>query len=383
MSKKIFLSPPDMGGEEQLYIKEAFDKNWIAPVGFHIDNFEQEITKYVGSRYAVAVSSGTAGLHLALLALGVRAGDIVFCPSFTFVASANPILYQRAIPVLIDSENETWNMSPNALKIALKQANKGNKLPKAVIVTHIYGQSAKIGEIKKICDSYQVPIIEDACESLGTIYQGRETGTIGEIGVYSFNGNKIITASSGGMIVTNHKELAEQIKYLSTQAKANKNYYHHEAVGYNYRMSNILAGIGRAQLKTLPQKIKKRRQVFQLYQEEFAENPEVILMPQDEKGTNSNRWLSVILLKHQNPNDLVTFLAKHNVESRRVWKPMHRQPILQGHKYVQSGDASISDELFNKGVCLPSGSNLTVEEQAFVIRLVNEFLNNRSEVRKQ
>ncbi|MBC1457702.1 DegT/DnrJ/EryC1/StrS family aminotransferase [Listeria newyorkensis] len=367
MADKILLSPPDMAGTELDYIKEAFDTNWIAPVGPHVDAFEEELATYVGAKYAVAVSSGTAGLHLALLAAGVGEGDVVFCQSFTFAASVNPVLYQKAIPVLIDSDCNTWNMSVAALELAFK-----TRKPKAVIVTHIYGQAADMARIKQLCDANNALLIEDACESLGTTYAGKQTGTIGDIGVYSFNGNKIITTSGGGMVVTDKKEWADQIKYLSQQAKSTTPHYLHETVGYNYRLSNVLAGIGRAQLTTLDDKIKKRRAVFTKYQQAFH-GTEVEMMPVDQNGVTSNRWLSVILIPDKKPHDLMHFLAKENIESRLVWNPMHQQPFLKNIDFVKIEDKAVSDELFQSGLCLPSGSQLQKEEQERIIYLIKKY----------
>ncbi|KGL39147.1 aminotransferase DegT [Listeria sp. SHR_NRA_18] len=368
MVDKILLSPPDMAGTELDYIKEAFDTNWIAPVGPHVDTFEEELATYVGAKHAVAVSSGTAGLHLALLAAGVGEGDVVFCQSFTFAASVNPVLYQKAIPVLIDSDYNTWNMSTAALELAFK-----TRKPKAVIVTHIYGQAADMARIKQLCDANGALLIEDACESLGTTYAGKQTGTIGDIGVYSFNGNKIITTSGGGMVVTDKKEWADQIKYLSQQAKSTAPYYLHETVGYNYRLSNVLAGIGRAQLTTLDDKIQKKRAVFTKYQQAFH-STEVEMMPIDQNGVVSNRWLSVILIPDKNPHDLMYFLEKENIESRLVWNPMHQQPFLKDIDFVKIEDKAVSEELFQSGLCLPSGSQLQNEEQERVIYLIKNYL---------
>ncbi|MBC1501867.1 aminotransferase class V-fold PLP-dependent enzyme [Listeria weihenstephanensis] len=374
MNQPILLSPPDMSGLEMDYIKEAFRDNWIAPVGPHVDAFEHEMKQYVGARHAVAVSSGTAGLHLALIVAGVEAGDTVFCQSFTFAASVNPILYQKATPVLIDSEEETWNMSADTLEEAFR---KEKKAPKAVIVTHIYGQVADMKRIQKLCDKNGTILIEDACESLGSKYHDEQSGVIGDIGVYSFNGNKIITTSGGGMVVTNREEFANKIKYLSTQAKSEATCYLHEEIGYNYRLSNVLAGIGRGQLQTLDEKVGKRRAIFNRYSDAFC-NTEIDMMPGDMYGVHSNRWLSVILCI--NPEELMDRLETMRIESRRVWNPMHRQPYLEGTRFYQTNEVAISDRLFERGLCLPSGSQLTVEQQQYVIEQVKVASEERKGV---
>ncbi|PEO38860.1 hypothetical protein CN555_11300 [Bacillus wiedmannii] len=364
-----------MTGEELSYVQEAIESNWIAPMGFHVNQFEREIAEYVNSPYAVAVSSGTAGLHLALLAIGIQPGDYVFCPTFTFIASINPIVYEKGIPIFIDSDQETWNMSPKALRKAFQSAAACNQLPKAVIVTHIYGQNAQMAVIKEICDEYQTPIIEDAAESLGSIYQGQFSGTIGDIGVYSFNGNKMITTSGGGMIVCKNKELEKRMKYLATQAKSAVPYYLHETIGYNYRMSNLLAAVGRAQLKSINQKIKRRRDIFQYYKESFTGNPNIMPMPDDQNGSFSNRWLSSFVLQSGNPGELVEILDRKNIESRRLWNPMHQQPVFKNTKiFTEQVDVCFADQLFESGISLPSGSNLTEDEQQYVIHQVEEYL---------
>lgn len=374
--KKILLSPPDMTGDELDYIKDAIEKNWVAPSGFHIDEFEREIGKYVGASNTVAVSSGTAGLHLALLAIGIKPGDKVYCPTFTFAASVNPILYEKGIPVFIDAEKDTWNISPIALRNAFLVAEKKDELPIAVIVTHIYGQNAQMKEIKEICDYYHVPIIEDAAESLGSIYDSKYSGTIGDFGVYSFNGNKIITTSGGGMVVCNDKAKADYIKYIATQAKSNKPYYFHEKIGYNYRLSNLLAGVGRAQLKSLSKKVEKRRDIYKNYCKAFKENEYIELMPEDSAKSYSNRWLSALLLPEGTPSLLLKHLERFQIESRRLWKPMHQQPIFCDFQiYSENQGKYYADELFERGICLPSGSNLTDEEQMFIIEKVNSFFN--------
>ncbi|EJC3746167.1 aminotransferase class I/II-fold pyridoxal phosphate-dependent enzyme [Enterococcus faecium] len=369
----ILLSPPDMTGKEQKFIQEAFDKNYIAPVGHNIDLFEKEIAHYVKTKYAVAVSSGTSGLHLALIASGIQKGDTVLCSDLTFSASVNPIFYIGAIPVLIDSELETWNMDPDLLEQSITEyTHLGNK-PKAVIVTHIYGQSAKMKEIMSICRKYNIRVIEDSCESLGTISDGRMTGSIGDIGVYSFNGNKIITTSGGGMIVTDDEEIAKKIKYLSTQAKSNVPYYLHEEIGYNYRLSNILAGIGRGQLLSLESKIQKRRQIYQRYLEELTSIPVLKMMPKDEEKVRSNRWLSVFTADEFDPISSINYFKEKKIETRAVWNPLHNQPYITSRRVTYYTKENIGDRLFSSGLCLPSGSNLTELEQEYVIEQVKEY----------
>lgn len=373
MKKDILLSPPDMSGEELNYVHSAFEDNWIAPVGPHVDAFEQEIKEYVGAEHGIAVSSGTAGIHLALIAAGVKEGDVVLCQDFTFAASVNPILYQGATPVLIDSDKETWNLSAKLLKEALKKEKK----VKALIVTHIYGQLADMSNIKKLCAAKKIILIEDACESLGSIYHGKHAGTIGDIGIYSFNGNKIITTSGGGMVVTNNKEYAEKIKYFACQAKSSKPYYLHKELGYNYRLSNVLAGIGRAQLLTLDNKIAKRKKIYDMYASRLADSNRIEMMPQDRPDVSSNRWLSVILLADNNPLELKDYLAGNKIESRLVWNPMHKQPFLRDYRFYKEADVSFSSELFSSGLCLPSGSNLSITDQERVINEVKKFLAMR------
>ncbi|WP_459501258.1 DegT/DnrJ/EryC1/StrS family aminotransferase [Bacillus sp. C1] len=377
-NKRIFLSSPHMSGNEKIYINEAFDTNWIAPLGPNVDHFEKEISNYIGSKGAVAVSSGTAAIHLALELLGVRSGDSVFCSSLTFIASANPIMYQGAEPVFIDSELETWNMSPVALEKAFRDAKIIGRMPKAVIVVNLLGQSAKMDEILAICNYYNVPIIEDAAESLGATYQGKQTGTFGKFGIYSFNGNKIITTSGGGMIVSDDVELLKKAKFLATQARDPAIHYQHSKVGYNYRMSNIIAGIGRAQLQVLDERVNMRRGIFKRYTEALQHLEGITFMPELE-GTVSNRWLTAILIDEQKlnitPVNIVQELEKENIEARPLWKPLHIQPVFKGTKYYSHGErVSVSEYLYHSGICLPSGSNMTMEEQNKVIKYLKENL---------
>lgn len=374
IKNRIYLSSPHMSGMEMKYINEAFDTNWVAPLGPNVNEFEKEIATYVGVKDAVAVSSGTAAIHLALSLLDVKEGDIVFCSSLTFVASANPILYQGAEPVFIDSEPETWNMSPLALERAFQVAKRENKLPKAVIVVHLYGQSARMDEIIAICNAYQVPIIEDAAESLGSSYKGKMSGSMGDFGIFSFNGNKIITTSGGGMLVSNHIASLQKARFLATQAREPAPHYQHSEMGYNYRLSNVLAGIGRGQLEVLEERVKRKREIFNTYEKELGSVPGISFMPELEE-TYSNRWLTAIVLDAQitgfNRNELLRALDKENIEARPVWKPLHLQPLFsRACFFAHSQEEVISEKLFKDGLCLPSGTNMNEEEQMRVINCV-------------
>lgn len=380
LDQRILLSTPHLGEYEMGFIEEAFRTNWVAPLGPNVDAFEHELATYVGVGHAVAVSSGTAALHLALRVLGVSAGDTVFCSTLTFVASANPILYQGARPVFIDSEPESWNMSPPALARALTDAAAANRLPKAVIVVNLYGQSADMDRINALCDHYGVPVIEDAAESLGANYKGYASGTLGRLGVYSFNGNKIITTSGGGMLVSNDAALIDKARYLSTQAREPAPWYSHSEVGYNYRMSNVLAGIGRGQLKVLEDRIRLRRTIFEQYRQRLAAIEALGWMPEAPYG-RSTRWLSVCVIDVNRtsitPKEMISVLSRGGIEARHVWRPMHRQPLFDGCAYYpHEPDYSFSDEAFVRGVCLPSGSNMTAEQQERVIRVVDSLFQS-------
>ena len=377
-NSRIYLSPPHMTGKEQLYINEAFESNWIAPLGRNVDMFEKEIAEYVGAKGAVAVSSGTAAIHLALSLLDVKRGDRVFCSTFTFVASANPILYQGAEPIFIDSEPESWNMSPLALERALYDAYKEGKLPKAVILANIYGQSGKMDELMTLCDHYGVPIIEDAAESLGSTYHGKHSGTFGDFGVYSFNGNKIITTSGGGMLVSNDLNRLEKARFLATQAREQAVYYQHHEVGYNYRMSNILAGIGRAQLEVIEDRVHAKREVFKRYARLLAEVDGIDFLAELPE-TRSNRWLTVFTMNHleiaAEPFEVLKSMTEHNIEVRPLWKPLHMQPLYSGASYYSHSEhEDVSEHLFKTGLCLPSGSNLSEIEQVRVVNCLKESL---------
>lgn len=374
----ILLSSPHIGEHEQHYVQEAFATNWVAPLGPNVDSFEKELAEYINIKSAVALSSGTAALHLALILLNVKAGDVVFASSFTFVATANPILYQGATPVFIDSDFETWNMSPIALERALKEAKANNKLPKAVIIVNLYGQSANYDALCQICDYYKVPIIEDAAESLGAKYNNKHSGTFGKLGIFSFNGNKIITTSGGGMLVSEDEELIKRARYLATQARDPAPHYEHSEVGYNYRMSNILAGIGRGQLKVLEKRVAARRSVFDQYVQAFKSYDFIEMMPEIHNGFTT-RWLSTMVIKPKysqlRPEIIIDRLMQHNIEARRTWKPMHRQRLFANAAYYPHNEHfSVSDYLFDQGICLPSGSNLNPQDVSRVIDSLQHIL---------
>ena len=361
----IYLASPHMSeeGYEQQYVKEAFDTNWIAPLGKNVNEFEKEMAAYVGAKDAAALSSGSAALHLALKAAGVKAGDIVFCQDLTFSATANPIAYEKAIPVFIDSDYETWNMSPEALERAFE------KYPdvKAVMPVHLYGLPANMDRIMEICKKHGVPVIEDAAESLGTLYHGQYTGTFGDYGAFSFNGNKIITTSGGGMLVCNlpeeqAKERIAKVRFWATQAREKARHYEHKEIGYNYRMSNIVAGIGRGQMKVLDQRIEQKRHIFAYYQEHLGDLEGLSFMPLHE-NERANCWLSVIQLTPDCkvcPLDVMVALEQGDIESRPVWKPMHMQPVFADCDYIDNG--KVGESLFENGVCLPSDTKMTDED---------------------
>ncbi|WP_052111082.1 DegT/DnrJ/EryC1/StrS family aminotransferase [Pontibacillus yanchengensis] len=367
-----------MGGNEQLYVQEAFDSNWIAPLGPNVNKFEEELANYAGVNAASALSSGTAAIHLALRLLGVQEGDKVFCSTLTFVASANPIMYQAAEPIFIDSEPETWNISPVALKNAFDDSYKKGELPKAVIVVNLYGQSAKLDEILDICEQYEVPVIEDAAESLGSSYKGQKSGSFGHFGIYSFNGNKIITTSGGGMLVSNDEEAIKQSRFLAAQARDNALHYQHSTYGYNYRMSNILAGVGRGQLEVLDLRVEQKRSIFNRYVEGLNHIEGIEFMPELE-GTFSNRWLTACLIDREklqvNPSDIIGALAEENIEARPVWKPLHMQPAYEQSMFFPHDSQIVSEDLFARGICLPSGTNMSVEDQNRVIEIIKKVLN--------
>jgi pyridoxal phosphate-dependent aminotransferase EpsN len=356
MPYKIYLSPPLMCGGEMKYIQEAFETNWIAPVGPNIDAFEDELCRYTGSRHALAVSSGTAAIHLALLALGVQAGDIVLCQSLTFVATANPILYAGAIPVFIDSEPVTWNMCPNALEDAILHYIKIGKKPKAVIVVHLYGMPAMLDEILFLCRKYDILLLEDAAEALGSEFRGKKAGTFGDIGIISFNGNKIITTSGGGVMLSDHAPYIERARFLATQAREPVLHYEHHEVGFNYRMSNVCAGIGRGQLEVIEERVAQRISNFKFYSDALNTIGGIIFQ-EGAHNARSNRWLTAIMIENRKlrPSDVRSGLAENGIESRLIWKPMHCQKVFES---VPLFGGNVAEDLFERGLCLPSGSDL-------------------------
>jgi len=348
------------------YIREAFDTNWIAPLGENVNQFEKELAAKVGSKAAAALSSGTAAIHLALKAAGVGKGDIVFCPSLTFSATANPIIYQNAIPVFIDSNYETWNMSPKALEEAFEKYT-----PKAVIVVHLYGLSADMDKIFEICKQYNVPLIEDAAESLGTYYKGKHTGTFGDYGVFSFNGNKIITTSGGGMLVSDNEERIAKVRFWATQSRDPARHYQHSELGFNYRMSNVVAGIGRGQLRVLDQRVEKKKYIFDFYKKELGQLEGVKFMPINE-WNEPNYWLSCMTLNgNVRPSDIMGALEAENIESRPIWKPMHMQPFFEKYDYIGT---DVSEKLFENGICLPSDTKMTDEDLERVVEIIKGLL---------
>jgi dTDP-4-amino-4,6-dideoxygalactose transaminase len=353
-------------GYEMQYIQEAFDTNWIAPLGKNVDEFEKEFAAKVGAKAAAALSSGTAAIHLALKAAGVGKGDIVFCSTLTFSATANPIIYQDAIPVFIDSNYETWNMCPKALEQAFE------KYPnvKAVIVVHIYGLSAEMDTIVEICRKHNVPLIEDAAESLGTYYKGQHTGTIGEYGIFSFNGNKIITTSGGGMLISDNEERIAKARFWATQSRDPARHYQHSELGFNYRMSNVLAGIGRGQLKVLDQRIIKKKYIFEFYKQELGKIVDIEFMPIN-KWNEPNYWLSCITLNGKvRPLDVMEILEKENIESRPIWKPMHMQPFFMDFAYIGT---NVSEKLFHNGLCLPSDTKMMDGDLEKVVEIIKRL----------
>lgn len=367
---RIYLSAPHLGSLEESFVREAFASNWVSTVGPNIDAFEQACSSLLGGLHCVALSSGTAALHLGLKLLGVERGDEVFCASLTFAASANPIVYEGGRPVFIDSERTSWNLDPDLLEQALRDRAKAGRLPKAVIVVHLYGQSADLDRIEAVCAQYGVPILEDAAEALGTTYAGRQVGTRGKVNMFSFNGNKIITTSGGGLLATSDREWANKVRFWSTQSREPVAHYEHKELGYNYRMSNVLAGIGRGQLEVLEDRVAARRKVAARYRTAFADLPGIELMPQASWGRHTN-WLSVFQVDERafgaSRDELIAALAKENIESRPVWKPMHLQPVFAECARFGGG---VSEDLFARGICLPSTSSLTEAEQRRVVDVV-------------
>ena len=370
--KKIWLSSPHMGGAERKYVKDAFDTNWIAPAGPHILNFEKKLSALSNGFEVTALSSGTASLHLALILLGVKKGDRVLCSSFTFSASANPIAYVGANPVFIDSDIDSWNMCPILLEKAIKGCILENEKPKAIMLVHLYGMPAKMDEIMKVATKYDIPVIEDAAEALGSTYKNKPLGTFGAFGVYSFNGNKIITTSGGGALFCKDKALVEKAKFLATQARDDKPHYEHSEIGYNYRMSNICAAIGLGQLEVLEERVIQKRAIKSFYKEQLSSVKEISFLDESE-DSYSNFWLTTILLSKNSTIDreqLRLHLEKENIESRPLWKPMHLQPVFKECKSYLNG---VSEDLFNRGLCLPSGTNMSIEDLKRVVSKIKEL----------
>lgn len=364
-----------MGGKEKDYVADAFNTNWVAPLGPHVDAFEKELAAFTGVKSVAALNTGTAALHLALHLLGVRAGDVVICQSFTFAASAFPVLYCGATPVFIDSERDTWNIDPVLMEQAITDQIAAGKKPAAIIAVHLYGMPAKMDEVLAIAGKYAIPVIEDAAEALGSTYNGKACGSFGKVGILSFNGNKIITTSGGGALASDDEELVARARFFSTQSREPVPYYLHKEIGYNYRLSNICAGIGRGQMEVLPQRVQRRREIFDFYRKELG-SVEGITFLEEPKGFFSNRWLTTILIDParygEGANEqLRQNLEKINIETRPLWKPLHQQPVFEACKAYNNG---VSDELFSKGLCLPSGSNTTHESLLLIVQEIKKFL---------
>ncbi len=372
---RIYLSPPHLGDLERTFVNEAFDTNWISPVGPHIDSFERELAAHLGVAESVALSSGTAAIHLALILAGVRQGDEVVCQSFTFAGSCNPVVYLGASPVFIDSEQDTWNMDPALLETALRDRAKAGKKPKAIVVVDLYGMPARLEEIRSIADSYQVPLIEDAAEALGSTRNGYAAGTFGDFGVYSFNGNKIITTSGGGALISKQPGHIRKSRFLATQARDPQPHYEHSEIGYNYRLSNVCAAIGRGQLAVLSDRVERRRQIFNRYQKGLAGVPAISFQP-EQPGNRSNRWLTTLLIDPGKCNGITReavrlALERENIESRPLWKPMHLQPVFREAVHYSNGT---SETFFKNGLCLPSGSSLSEADQNRILDIITSVL---------
>ena len=368
--KRIYLSCPTMHGEEQQFVQEAFDTNWVAPLGPNVNEFEKSVAAYTGSKAAAALSAGTAAIHLALKLADVKEGDVVFVSDLTFSATCNPICYEKAIPVFIDSEPDTWNMDPKALKKAFEKYPN----PKAVVCVHLYGTPAKIDELMTICEEHKVPFIEDAAESMSATYKGKQTGTFGKFGIFSFNGNKIITTSGGGMLVSDDEEAIARARFLSTQARDAARHYQHSNIGYNYRMSNIVAGIGRGQMLHLEEHKAIKKRIYEQYKAAFADIEEITMNPMNPDG-DSNCWLSCMTLSEGckvTPNQIMDALEAENIESRPIWKPMHLQPVFEKYDFISAveGNISVGEDIFNRGLCLPSDIKNTEEDMANIISIV-------------
>ncbi|MCL2019376.1 MAG: DegT/DnrJ/EryC1/StrS family aminotransferase [Oscillospiraceae bacterium] len=376
MNKRIYLSSPTMHGDEMQYIKEAFDTNWVAPLGKNVDEFEREAAAYVGVAHGAALVSGTAALHLAIKQVGVGHGDYVFCSDLTFAATVNPVSYEGGVQVFIDSDYDTWNMCPHALEAAFEKYPN----PKAVIVVHLYGVPAKINEIKAICQKHSVPLIEDAAESLGATYEGKQTGSFGELSVLSFNGNKIITTSGGGMLLSDDKSATEKAKFWATQSREKFLHYEHNEIGYNYRMSNIVAGIGRGQLLHLDSHIAAKKRIYEKYKQAFSDLP--VKMNPYTSDSEPNFWLSCMIINEEidvTPANIIAGLEEKNAEARPIWKPMHLQPVFKGRDFITVSDkpvisvSAVSESIFNRGVCLPSDIKMSDEELELIIDTVRRL----------
>lgn len=370
--KRIYLSCPTMHGDEQRFVQEAFDTNWVAPLGPNVNAFEKEMAEYVGISHASALSAGTAAIHLALRILGIGEGDVVFVPSLTFSATCNPVVYEKAVPVFIDSERDTWNMSPEALKKAFQKYPDA----KAVIAVHLYGTPAKLDELLAICEEHGVPLIEDAAESLGSTYKGKHTGTFGKIGIYSFNGNKIITTSGGGMLVSEEEEITKKATFLATQARDPARHYQHSQIGFNYRMSNVTAGIGRGQLLHMEEHKALKKAIYQRYKEAFSDISQITMNPLNVEG-DANNWLSCVTIAQGckvTPDMVMDALAEENIESRPIWKPLHLQPVFADCDFIREKEAEcVAEDIFNRGLCLPSDIKNTDEDMELIIDTVKKL----------
>ena len=369
--KRIYLSSPTMHGEEQAFVQSAFDTNWVAPLGPNVDAFEKEMADYIGGGYAAALSAGTAAIHLAVILAGVKEGDVVFAQSLTFAASVNPACYEKATPVFIDSEPDTWNMDP----VALEKAFEKYPHPAAVIAVHLYGTPSKIDRIRDICKKHQVPLIEDAAEALGISFQSQKLGTFGDYGILSFNGNKIITSSGGGMLLCSDEAKIKRARFLATQARDPARYYQHSTIGYNYRMSNVVAGIGRGQLLHLEEHKARKNEIYRQYKEAFADIEAITMNPMNPDG-DANNWLSCMTIAPDcsvTPDQVMDALAEYNIETRPIWKPMHLQPVFADCDFIQVKEGrSVSEDIFNRGVCLPSDIKNTPEDMELIISLIRK-----------
>lgn len=372
MKKRIYLSSPTMHGEEMQYIKEAFDTNWVAPLGKNVDEFEKSMASYLGIKHSVALSAGTAGLHLAMKLCDIHQGDIVLCSDLTFAATVNPVSYEDGVQVFVDSEYETWNMDPKALEKAIEKYPQA----KAVMVANLYGVPAQLDKIKDICEKHDIPLVEDAAESVGATLNGVQTGNFGKYSVISFNGNKIITTSGGGMFLSNDKDACDKVLFWATQAREKAPWYQHEEIGYNYRMSNIVAGIGRGQVPFINEHVASKRKIYHMYEKAFSDLP--VTMNPYLSSSEPNFWLSCLLIDKGcsiRPMDIYEKLAENNIESRPIWKPMHLQPVFANHDFIKVADQGVGDDIFARGLCLPSDNKMTEEEQNVVINLIKGCFN--------